>query len=214
MKPPKTFTPEKNLDKQVERLLKKPDLESYNEATVKILLKKCRTFIDKQTEISNLLRIYQVGEDLSQELDFTKYDVEELAQRIESNNKEDEYAGFYLSALVNKTLTGNNVIKLKFYGELSGVGAYLKTGTLIVDGYVNFALGHCMEGGNIIVKNGAGNDVGNGMLGGSIIINGDVGTSTGIFSKGGDIVIYGGIGKIADSCKARIFQKGKKIWPR
>jgi glutamate synthase domain-containing protein 3 len=215
MKIPKIFTPEKNLEKHVERLLSEEyNLKSYNEATVRIILKKCRTFLDKQADIEKLLSLYQVGEDLAKELNYTKGDVEEASQRIESYSKEDKYAGFYLSALVNKIITEQEVINLKFYGELSGAGAYLKTGTLIIDGYASFALGHCMEGGEIITKKDAGNDVGNGMVNGRIIVKGDVGHSIGIFSKGGDIVVYGNIGKIADSCEARIFKGDKQLWPR
>lgn len=220
MKIPKTFTPDKNLEEYVERLLsEKPDLKSYNENTVRIILKKCRAFLDKQTDISNLSRVYQLGEDLVQELDYTKGDLEEASQRIELYSKEDRYAGFYFSALINKIITEQEVINLKFYEELSGAGACLKTGTLIIDGYVRFALGHCMEGGEILTKKDAGIDVGNGMVNGRIIVKGDVGDSVGIFSKGGDIVIYGNIGKIADNCKARIFKwdehnaKSEQIWP-
>ncbi|MDP2906415.1 MAG: hypothetical protein Q8O03_00595 [Nanoarchaeota archaeon] len=215
MKIPKAFTPDKNLEKHIERLLsEKPNLKSYNETTVRILLKKCRTFLDKQEDIEKLLSLYQVGENLAKELNYTKGDVEEASQRIETNSKEDKYSGFYLSALVNKIITEQEVINLKFYGELSGAGAYLKTGTLIIDGYVNFALGHCMEGGEIITKKDAGNDVGNGMISGRIIVKGDVGHGIGIFSEGGDIVVYGNIGKIADHCKAKIFKGDKQVWPR
>ncbi len=215
MKIPKTFKPEKNLEKNIERLLsEKPNLKNYNETTVGMLLKNCKTFLDKQFHITELSEVYKMGEDLVKKLDFTKEDVEEVSQRIEVNNDDYKYAGFYLSALINKIITEQDVINLKFDVELFGVGSYLKTGKLIIDGYVGHFLGHCMEGGEIITKKDAGNNVGNGMQAGKIIINGDVGCSTGIFSEGGDIIVYGNIEKIADSCKARIHKWGKQVWPR
>lgn len=215
MKLPKTFTSEKNLDKHVERLLsEKPNLKDYNENTVRILLKKCRTFLDKQEYTRSLLKVYPLGEDLVKKLDFTKGDIEEASRRIESYSHEDKYAGFYLSALVNKIITEQDIITLKFDVDLFGIGAYLKTGKLIIDGYVGHFLGYCMEGGEVITKKDAGHDVGNGMQAGKIIINGEVGCSTGIFSEGGDIIVYGNIEKIADSCKARIHKWGKQVWPR
>lgn len=218
MKIPKTFTPDKNLDKHIERLLsKKEDLknyEYYDENNVVILLKKCKKFIDKQTGMSHLDSIHLVGERLADELEFTKKDIEEAIQRITPYGKECNYSGFYFSALINKVIEEQDVINLTFYEKLSGIGAYLKTGTLIIDGYVEFALGHCMEGGTIIIKKDAGTDVGNGMLGGNIRISGDTGKDLGIFSKGGDITVYGKIGKIADTCRARVFTKYKQVWPK
>jgi len=215
MKIPKIFTPDKNLDKRIEQLLsEKVDMKGHDEKTVGELLKKCRTFINRQAGVSNLENTYQIGERLADELEFTKEDVEESVQRIRHYSEKDRYSGFYFSALINKIITKKDVVNLNFYEELAGLGAYLKTGTLILDGYVGFALGHCMEGGTIITKKDAGSDVGNGMLNGRIIINGNTGHSTGIFSKGGDIIVYGNIEKIADTCKARIFKGDKQIWPK
>ncbi|MBM3199338.1 hypothetical protein FJZ53_00250 [Candidatus Woesearchaeota archaeon] len=215
MKIPKIFTPDKNLDTYLEKLLsEKPKLRGYDENTVIMILKRRKAFLDKQVGVSHLDSLYRIGERLIEDFEFTKEDIEEAIRRVEPYGKEDRFSGFYFSALINKVITEKDIMDLKFYEELAGLGAYLKAGTLSLDGYVCFALGHCMEGGEIIMNQSTGTDAGNGMEGGRIVIHGDAGNRLGIFSKRGEIVVYGNIKQIAETCRARVFNKHNRVWPR
>ncbi len=221
MKIPKTFTSEKNLDKTIKKLiLNKPVLRPYNETTVTMLLKSCGKFMEKQKVTLNLSEVYNTGKDLAEKINFTKNDLEELVQRItlydtiDYGHHEDAYTGFFISALVNKIIEENEELILKPDARLYGLGAYLKTSKLIIEGESGYFLCHCMEDGEVVINGNAGDNAGNGMRGGKLTINGDAGNDVGSFTEAGDIIVYRSIGKIAETCKARIYQWGKQVWPR
>lgn len=210
---PKTFIPEKNLEKNVKELLKKQK-NTYNELIVLTLLKNCEEFLAEQEYDTTILDVYNYGERRAKKLIYTKHDLEELSTRIDMNHKDDGcYLGIFLSALINKIITEEETIILRPIVPLHGVGAYLTKGRVIVDGDVGFFLGHYMEGGEMIVEGSAQHDTGNGMKGGRLVIKKDVGICTGIFMESGEIVVYGEIRDIAKSCKGNIYHKDKLVWP-
>ncbi|MDD5171996.1 MAG: hypothetical protein PHF60_03080 [Candidatus ainarchaeum sp.] len=80
------------------------------------------------------------------------------------------------------------------YGGES-LGAYMKDGSITVDGDTAGDVGHCMKGGAIIISGDAHGSVGSGMTGGRIVIGGDAGNRIGSSMKHGRIFIKGNCGK-------------------
>src|SRR5690606_38098648 len=60
--------------------------------------------------------------------------------------------------------------------EIDGLGAGLRSGTLIIEGNVGRHLGARMEGGSITVTGDAGDDLGQEMAGGRIVVRGNAGS--------------------------------------
>lgn len=215
MKIPKVFTPDKNLDKTIKKLiLNEPVLRPYNETTVTMLLRSCGKFMEKQKVTLNLSEVYNIGESLVEKINFTKNDLEELVQRItlydliDYGHHEDAYIGFFTSALVNKIIKENEELILKPNARLYGLGAYLKTSKLIIEGETGYFLCHCMEGGEVVINGNAGDNAGNGMKGGKLTINGDVGNDVGSFMESGDILVYGNMGKNSRNLQRKDIQLG------
>lgn len=214
MKIPKTFVPEKNLDETIaSMLLEKPDTNNYDKKTVSALLKSCSTFTKQRSTIHPYLdAIYNLGDKLANKMPhFTKDDLEELSKRLTTENCQDLYLGFYISTLINKTITENDIITLKLDVELYGIGSYQKKGTTSVEGNLGYFTGHFLEGATLIVEGNTGNRTGNGMSIGKIVITGESGKDTGDFMKGGEIITYGRIKSVSSSCHGTIYSEGKKL---
>ncbi|MDP2906416.1 MAG: hypothetical protein Q8O03_00600 [Nanoarchaeota archaeon] len=214
MKIPKTFIPNKDLEETIETLLlEKTDENNYDKEALSRLLKSFGTFTKQLEKIHPYLDdIYKLGENLANKMPyFTKDDLEELSKRLISKDNLNLYSGFYLSALVNKIITENDVITLNINLELYGISAYQKKGTTIVKGDLGYFTGHFLEGATLIVEGNTGNRTGNGMKIGKIVVTGGTGEDTGDFMTGGEIITYGKIKSIASSCKGTIYSQGKKL---
>ncbi len=214
MKIPKTFIPNKDLEETIETLLlEKPDTNNYDKEALSRLLKSCETFVKQRNDIHPYLdMVYKIGENLASRMPhFAKDDLEELSKRITAENCKDMYLGFYISALINKIVTENDIITLKLDVELYGIGAYQKKGTTTVKGNLGYFAGHFLEGATLIVEGNTGNRTGNGMKMGKIVITGGTGEDTGDFMTGGEIITYGRIKSVSSSCHGTIYSEGKKI---
>jgi formylmethanofuran dehydrogenase subunit C len=214
MKIPKTFIPNKDLEETIEMLLlEKPDTDNYDKKTVSMLLRSCSAFTKQRNNIHPYLEdIYQLGGKLANMMPhFAKDDLEELSKRITAENCQDMYLGFYISALINKIVTENDMVTLRLDVELYGIGAYQKKGTTTVKGDLGYFAGHFLEGATLIVEGNTGNRTGNGMKMGRIVITGEAGEDTGDFMKGGEIITYGRIKSVSSSCHGTIYSEGKRL---
>jgi len=192
LKLPEVFIPEKHLKKNVEKLTGDED----EEKTMSTLQKSCYDFIQEVEGENNKEEYnYNVGVDIAEGLSYDRKDLESLC-KIFILNEEDTCLGWYFSALVNKIIEEKKVINLEFERPLDGLGAYLKQGSLNITGNTNWFTGYGMEGGKIF-------------------INGDVvGCSLGLFAEDGIIHVNGKIEHFAEgNCNAKIYRKGKEIWP-
>lgn len=215
MKIPKVFIPE---NVNIEKLLTKPKYD-YDENTVLTLLGKCEKFLweleDSYELDKKLDMVYGVGKGLAGETSFTEWDVNELSKRIIVKHDLARYSGFYLSALVNKIIKKFDQIELEPHEELFGLGAYLKTGKLIVRGDVGYFAGAFMSGGVCIIDGNTGNRSGNGMAGGKLIIYKNAGKDTGDFMTGGEIRVDENIGSISPNCRGKMYNAGsEQLWPK
>jgi len=216
MKIPRIFIPNKDLEETIETLLlEKTDENNYDKEALSRLLKSFGTFT-KQLEKENIRpyldEIYKIGERLSDRMPhFTKDDLEELSKRLASKDNLNLYSGFYLSALINKIITENDIITLNINLELYGIGAYQKKGTTTVKGDLGYFAGHFLEGATLIVEGDTGNRTGNGMKIGRIVITGGTGEDTGDFMSGGEIIAYGKVKSVSSDCKGTIYSQGKKL---
>jgi len=190
MKLPKIFRPKKDMEKNIQQLLKEP---KHDEKNVENLFDECEKFLEQQKEILNHYTVRELGKLLVKHYDepYTKEDLEFLSRNLKYEHSQD-YMGYYLSLLVNKIITKKDKINLKLNIKLNYMGAHLREGTLIIDGDVN-------------------NMVGLNMTGGKMIINGDVGAHLGVDMHDGIIVINGKIDHISDFCYGEIYQNGKII---
>jgi len=214
MKLPKTFIPEKNLDEMIESMMLEMNNEdSSDKKIVSILLKSCNIYAKKRLDkFIYLDEAYELGEKIASKLPyFTKHDLEGLSKKLTVKNCQDMHIGFYLSALINKIITPNDLITLNLDIELYGIGAYQEQGTVSINGDLGYFAGHFLQGGTLIVEGNTGDRTGNGMRLGKIVITGGAGEDTGDFMSGGEIITYGRIKSIAETCKGRIYSEGKKL---
>lgn len=161
MKISKLFIQEKDLNNGIERLLsgnlKISEDSTYNHQAVSKLLKNLKPFLENAKKEMLLWNIYNKGIELIKEIEFAKEDIEEVSRRIIAYQPEEEYLGFYLSALVNKTVTEEDTITLKLEHPLSGIGAFLKKGKIIIEGDTKHYLAYKMQDGELIIKGELGN---------------------------------------------------------
>ncbi|MDP2909088.1 MAG: hypothetical protein Q8N77_04760, partial [Nanoarchaeota archaeon] len=165
MKIPLTFVTEKNLDQKIEALLQESEsVHGYNTLAVGSLAAYSKEFLKGKVEDydSN----YKKALRLTKGLSYTLKDVEELSKRIGPG--EDETLGIYLSAVINRKIRKKDEVVLSPNGLLTGLGMYLRKGTVIIEGDTRNATGRCMKGGKVIVKGSVRNDTGESMEDGEI----------------------------------------------
>lgn len=168
-----------------------------------MLRESCMTFLEKQTILRDYSEMYNLAEEIAEKTVYTKDDLEDLSQEIAAPSKhnwykedlneeeriekgilyenEHSYLGLYLSALVNKIIKEDDVIRLAMNDlKLEGLGAYLKKGFLRIEGSTRFYTGFKMQGGTLIVEESTGNYTGFKMQGGTLIVRKTAGFRTGI----------------------------------
>lgn len=204
MEIPKDLIPKrKDLGEKMEQLLKGAKTVGHNPKIVEYLLDSCCEFLedykkslqDRRADI-DFKAAYRLGKKLAKEMKYTKYDLEELVQKLGTEEKlwklqagKGKYLGFYLSALVNKIITKNDNIILEGYVNLIGLGSHLERGTVTIRGDVSNYAGAFMKGGELIVKGWVGNFIGIGMKGGRITVKGGIQANyIGLDMTGGEII--------------------------
>jgi len=218
MKLPKTFRPEKNLDKKLEYLIEKnanwykleQELKVVNEAVE--LYESYDLFLEESEGTSEEESKYHIAEEiLKRDFHFSRYPSEKSIQRFINHTfrkKADKYSatvadlfsieedlGVYISALTNLVLkTDNDKLHLKLSKKLNHLGKWMNKGKLTIKGDVGDYLGNGMFGGEIIVYGNAGYIVGNYLENGRIRIRGNVGGEIGSNMKSGKILIGGDAG--------------------
>ena len=143
-------------------------------------------------------------------IDYTLADIEKICRKIEINHK----TGLFISAAINKIITENDTVTLDFNRkEVNELAYRLQKGHVILNGPAGDAAGEFMsDSASLTINGNAGDFVGHGMSGSaSLTIKQIAGDDVGCFSSGGTIKIEGDIGSIADSCKAEVFHKGKRV---
>lgn len=188
MKLPQSFIPNKDLEKITKRILKKKE---YHPEKTAELLKSCEEFLQEQDK-KCVEDTYILGQKIANGLSYTKKNLEEISRKIIIKREEDRYLGFYLSALINKIIKEEHKIILNPRAKLTGLGAYLKEGTLIIKGSTQNYTGAFMSGGVMLVKGNVEELTGYYKEGGAIIIEGEVGNYTAYQMKGGPIIIVKG----------------------
>ena len=145
MKLPTDFVPEKNLEKNIQKLMqtpkkKKPKIK-YEPKTVENLLERCDEFVEDRRVWPNFSNAYNLAyEEYSEGLDYTKKDIEEikgyynstqiqiggLEQKLEQTN--NNYFNFYEIVTKNYkiSLTINIAIGLTLLGLEAFSLFYLK----------------------------------------------------------------------------------------
>jgi len=222
VKLPKTFRPEKNLDKKTGQLIEEAE---YNSAKVNYMLDICEEFIF-EVKASNLRlkRAYSLGKRLAPDFDYNKKDLEAMVKQIKIKDDKDIFLGIFVSALWNRINSSNDKILLKPSCKLMGLGFYLDKSLVTIEGDVGEYLGYNLRGGKIVVKGNVGSYTGYLMNYGEIIIKGnsDVGLGYGINRgriilekdadgwvgdnmKGGEIIVKGNAGR----CPGRFLRDGK-----
>ena len=143
-------------------------------------------------------------------LDFNGKEVNELAYRLQKghvilNGPAGIAAGEFMSGSASLTINGNA-------GDFAGWNMY-GSAQLIINGSAGNYAGYRMSGSASLTIHGpAGYYAGSGMSGSaSLTIKQDAGDVVGHNSSGGTIKIEGDISSIADSCKAEVFHKGKRV---
>jgi len=214
MKLPKSFRPKKDLEAKLKKLLEGKKSNRYNLEIISQILEYSETLI-KEKEIIHLLNTYNESRDIAENIDFTKFDLEEAVKLITVESMQDSHLGFYISAFTAKLFEKHKTITLKPAAkDLYGIGAYHKKGNLIIRGDLSYFTGFYMLGGELIVKGDVGKAVGEQMKGGKITIHGDVGDTCGYYMAGGEIRVKGKIAGISPTCQGIIYCKNKKVWPK
>ncbi|MBU4501563.1 MAG: hypothetical protein KKA79_03160 [Nanoarchaeota archaeon] len=191
MKLPKSFRPVKDLEENIECLLKEPD---YNPKIVSYLWDSCEDFLENTTDLGFLkdrYYCYYYGEKLAQKIDYNKTELEILSQKITITKENDKWLGIYLSALVNKIINEDDEITLTPKYPLNGIGECHKKGRLIVQGNASDYTGFYMKGGRLVVEGNANDNTGYGMVGGELVVEGNANGFTGCCMSGGRLVVEG-----------------------
>lgn len=227
MKIPKTFTVDRDLDHKIEKY---KNGEVYRPETLIDLLEGCKSFLREKSKylkyrhLDNLFimpEVWEIGERIAGEMNYTKYDLEELSKQV--NVKELKIidtgattVGVYVSMLVNKIIKENETITLFPVDKLTGLGGYLKKGILVVDGDVDKFAGFEMEGEKLMITGSAGYYLGEQMKSGKLIVQGDVEYVTSGMGKDAEIFVYGKNHTIVPSKNrwGKVFYKDKLVWPR
>ncbi len=122
--------------------------------------------------------------------------------------------GLFLSAAVNACKeTDFEVITEHLSEPLHFLGSRNKK-NLTVKGNAGENAGEYMEDGVLTIKGNVGDNCGRLMKGGKIVIEGNTGKELGGDSEGGEIHVSGKIEGIDTYCKAKIYRRGKLVWPK
>lgn len=215
MKIPKTFIPEKNLDRTLETLLlENQDSEGFGDKkAVAALLTSFDTFTKQRLAVFySTEEIYNVGKKIADQMThFTKDDLEGLSRRLNAKNCNDLFLGLYISALINRIINENDTVTLHLDVPLNWIGAYQEKGTTAINGDLGYFTGLFLQGGTLLVEGNTGHRTGNGMEAGKIVITGRTGEDTGDFMKGGEIITYGPIKAVSSNCRGTIYSMGKRL---
>ncbi len=142
-----------------------------------------------------------------------------------TNNSEEENFNIITEHLSNQfTLLGyENKKNLTILGDTwDGVGFKLRNGKITIMGDVGMNSGSDMTGGELIIEGNAGDLIGPDMTGGVIRVKKNAKGWVGALSNGGEIYVDGELentlrGRLAieksGRSKAKIYHKGKQIWP-
>lgn len=206
---PKGFAPKTN-EKNLIQLIEGSKIHKIR---VNKLLQSCEEFI-REGGSRQSINWYELGKDLSEKIEYTKYDLEGLSKKLEIKWPQDPLLGFYLSALVNKIITAQDFIILKPKLKLVGLGTYLERGVLRIEQDLNSFAGTRMKGGTLIIDGSVNYNAGEGMQGGFLQIHKCAGRNLGQNSKGGIIRVYGTISDISPNCKAKVYLKKEQVWPK
>jgi len=195
MRLPKTFVPQKNLDRKIESLIEKPNLRyKYNPGVVEELLVLGEEFLRTCTdEDVYKKKVYEKGVNLAGRISYSSKDVEELGNRIKPGTT--KILGVYISALVNKVIKEKETIVLDLKAELDGIGINFKRGKLVVKGDTNDYTAYHMAGGKMIVKGDTNDHTADYMESGNFMVEGSVNDCTGCFMGGGKLTIGGNANK-------------------
>jgi len=191
MKLPKTFVPDKNLKKDLEKLLHRPKKEE-NPEVLQELMMGAKAYFSREKKLG-MEQAYETALEIAENIDYSQEDIKSLGRIMVIPDY--LYLGIYFSALVNNISNRNSVIELKFQNILSGLGLFMKEGTLIIDGDAGYDTGCFMTGGKIIVK-------------------GNTSRAIGPWSEGGEIHLEGKYETLGALCQSRIYQRGKLIHPK
>lgn len=186
---PKGLVP-KDVDNQLEKLLKEPE----KPVTLGSILESCHNLVNGLEKVFFFNGVYKLGEEAAGKKEYTLAQVEEVVPQVDIDEETHLNLGFCYSAYINKLIGKDDVITLKPKDRLHGLGSFLKTGTVIIEGSVGQALGYEMSGGLLIVREDTGERLGEDM-------------------RGGEIKVYGKLGNISPTCKGTIYHEDKKVWP-
>ncbi len=115
---------------------------------------------------------------------------------LTETSKDDYFKLFIKTRSKIKQIGYRNKKNIKVFGNAGdSFGAYMEKGVLCIAGSVDDFLGYSLNGGKIKVLGNAGGATGNDSLGGSIYVSGN-------------------IKQICPSCMAKVYKKGKQVWPR
>jgi len=117
-----------------------------------------------------------------------------LLGEYENKKYFEDFTGFYLSALINKSNGKDFKIITNYLTKTIHEIGYENTKNIDVNGNVGDFVGWRMKHGKIAVKGNAGSWVGGVMEDGEITINGNAGKLVGWYMKGGKITVNGNAG--------------------
>lgn len=124
-----------------------------------------------------------------------------------------EYAGVFISAIVNRADEEEVTLELSRLERLSHVGFGLKDKRLIIKGDVGWSLGYGMESGELTVEGNAGTLAGEEMRGGKMTIKGNAKSWLGRNMTGGELYVEGKISMISPQLKGgKVFEGGRRVY--
>lgn len=129
---------------------------------------------------------------------YSSKDINVFSIKIKEYESEPNFVrvvGAFISVLIDNSEENSfEVVTEHLTRKMLSLG-YLNKKRLIVNGDLGVYTGLCMKQGQLI-------------------INGNTGYYLGFMACGGEIYVNGEIEKISANCKAKIYQRGKQVWPR
>ncbi len=228
-----------NLDKYLQDLEEQKNTEVKDIIVVKNsvlerLLKKYERWFKKTQDISYIENDYRYARRALKTVEYTADDVKKFSILLKNYETREwfNWSGLFISALINNLEETNvelmlnqlnesiNFIGYKNEKNLTIIGDtkhwtgnFMKKGKIIVKGNTKDSTGEGMKGGMILVEGNVGDDLGHEMYCGKIIVNGNAEIHTGLEMNGGELHINGSIKEFHETCKGKIYQNGKLVWP-